>query len=259
MAAVFLLAALCPLSVAARELSKGEKLAAVNAGGVLLITGWGIANWDYGQKRPRATREGWFGQETKTGGADKLGHAYTTYVLSHGLAHLCDSWGYSQREATWYGALSAFGVMGFMEVGDSFSSYGFSHEDFIMNTAGACLGYVTRRYPQVSEKLDFRLEYTPAFDEWDLLTDYEHMKFLTALKFSGFRPFQTGLSQYLELHLGYYTRGYDDGSAPRRYLYGGIGVNLSRIFHTGGFSRTASTLRYLQVPHTDIQYPSSPL
>ncbi|BCS97023.1 hypothetical protein DSLASN_26550 [Desulfoluna limicola] len=249
-----------PCSGFALGMDKSQKLFAVNAGGVLFITGWGIANWDYGQETPRASREGWFGQETNTGGADKLGHFYTTYVLSHGMTHLCDTWGYSETQAPLYGSLSAFGLMGFMEFGDAFSSYGFSHEDFIMNTAGASLGYLTKRYPKISEKLDFRLEYTPSFDEPDLLTDYENMKFLTALKFDGFRVLQTGIWQYLELHVGYYTRGYDDDdSDPRRYLYGGLGVNLSRIFRQNDFPKTSTTLRYLQIPNTDIQVRSSPL
>jgi len=260
MAIVFIRAVLFPCPVSASEMDKGDKLLAANAAGVLVITGWGIANWDYGQNKPRSTREGWFGQETDHGGADKLGHAYTTYVLSHGISHLCSTWGYTEAEAALYGSLSAFGLMGFMEVGDSFSSFGFSHEDFLMNTVGAGVGYLTLRFPQISEKLDFRVEYTPSFDEPDLLTDYENMKFLAALKLGGFRHFRTGFAQYLEFHLGYYTRGYDGtGSNPRRYLYGGIGINLSRIFQQGGYPKTSTILRYIQVPYTDIQFRSAPL
>lgn len=258
---LFVFFILFPCTAAALEMDKGDKLFAANIGGVLFITGWGIANWDYGQESPKASREGWFGQETSTGGADKLGHFYTTYVLSHGMTHLCDSWGYSEADSALYGSLSAFGLMGFMEFGDSFSNFGFSHEDFLMNTAGASLGYLTKRVPRISELLDFRLEYTPAFDEPDLLTDYENMKFLVALKFDGFQRLRTGAWQYLELHLGYYTRGYDDedGSDPRRYLYGGIGVNLSRIFYENDFPKTSSILHYIQVPYTDIQARTSPL
>ncbi|WP_300670563.1 DUF2279 domain-containing protein [Desulfoluna sp.] len=241
------------------ESDRGAKLFAANAGGILFITGWGIANWDYGQETPSTTSEGWFGQGTDTGGADKLGHAYATYFLSHGLSHSCSKWGYSETEAPLYGSLSAFGLMGFMEVGDAFSSYGLSHEDFLMNAVGAFVGYATQRFPGVSERLDFRLEYTPSFDEPDILTDYNHMKFLAALKLGGFHRFSTGFPQYLEFHLGYYTRGYDDATAPRRYLYGGIGLNLSRIFQKRYFPRISSALRYLQVPHTDLQFRTSPL
>lgn len=256
---VFLLALFFPGVSPAWEMDAGDKLTAANAGGILFITGWGVANWDYGQKSPRTGREGWFGQGTDTGGADKLGHAYTTYLLTHGMAHLCTTWGYADGQAATYGALSSFGLMGFMELGDSFSSYGFSHEDFLMNTVGACAGYLTTRYPVVSDTLDFRIEYTPAFDEPDILTDYGQMKFLAALKLSGFHAFHTGLWQYLEVHLGYYTRGYDDGSDPRRYLYGGLGINLSRIFQEHNFSTTSAILRYVQIPWTDAQLRTSPL
>lgn len=253
-------ASLYPSPALAVKMDKGQKLFMANAGGILFITGWGVANWDYGQETPRATREGWVGQDTSNGGADKFGHFYTTYVLAHGMTHMCGTWGYSETKAPLYGSLSAFGLMGFMELGDSFSRYGFSHEDFIMNTAGASLGYLTKRYPGVSEKLDVRLEYTPSFDVTDILTDYENMRFLTALKFEGFQGLQNSLWQYLELHLGYFTRGYaDGGTAPRRHLYGGLGVNLSRIFRQHDFPKISTTLRYLQVPNTDIQLRSSPL
>ena len=46
------------------------------------ITVFGINNWDWGTSGYNFQSEGWFGTDTKYGGMDKLGHAYTGYVVS---------------------------------------------------------------------------------------------------------------------------------------------------------------------------------
>ena len=76
------------------ELSSAErnkKLWTVNLTGIGVVTACGVANWDYFSTSPTAKSEGWFGNDTKTGGADKLGHVYTSYVTSHGLSYLYES------------------------------------------------------------------------------------------------------------------------------------------------------------------------
>ncbi|MDT8273804.1 MAG: hypothetical protein RRA35_11510, partial [Desulfomonilia bacterium] len=40
-------------------------------GGGILV--WGLAQWDYGTTTFLVKNEGWFGKDTKYGGADKLG------------------------------------------------------------------------------------------------------------------------------------------------------------------------------------------
>src|SRR4051812_49206474 len=63
--------------------SKEDKALALNLGIDAVVLGWGFANWDYGSGGPRFQDEGWFDRETTEGGADKLGHLYTTYVFTH--------------------------------------------------------------------------------------------------------------------------------------------------------------------------------
>jgi hypothetical protein len=160
---------------------KEQKLVATNVAGALFITGWGIANWDYFQASPSAQNEGWFGEKTKEGGADKLGHFYVNYALSHGLSYLYERWGYPHNQAAVYGAWSSFGLMGLMELGDSFSDFGFSYEDMLMNAVGSYTGYLMWTRPELMRKIDFRVEFTPEFDEPDIFTDYENLKYLVAL------------------------------------------------------------------------------
>jgi hypothetical protein len=235
------------------ELPRERKLLYVNLGMVGTITAWGVAKWDYFQASPNFQSEDWFGRNTQSGGADKLGHAYTSHLLTHVLATRYSAWGYERERAGLYGALSAIGVQSFMEVGDSFTAeYGFSYEDFVANIVGGLTGYFTWQYPALGRTLDFRVEYKPKFDQADFFTDYEHQKYLLAFKLSGFRSLRNGPLRFIELHAGYYARDFEDRVVVtnRRQIYGGIGLNLSEVARAAGWDRTATFLNFYQVPYT---------
>jgi hypothetical protein len=232
------------------ETPKEKKVLYANAAGLAFITGWGIANWDYFSTAPTAKNEGWFAHDTKEGGADKLGHFYASYALSHFLGHTFENWGYSQKQGLKLGALSSFAIMNSMELGDSFSEYGFSYEDFVMNALGSATAYFIGTRPKLDKKIDFRIEYRPRFDTADIITDYDRQKFLMALKLDGFDRVTHPLLKYLELHVGYYARDFSDGTTPKRTLYAGIGVNLSRILNGFSWNRLSTLTEFVQVPYT---------
>ena len=234
-------------------LTKEQKLAVTNVGGVAVLTAWGFISWDYGERSSHTRSEGWFEQDTPEGGADKLAHFYASYLAAHGISALCESWGYSVQKASLYGFLSSFGLMTFIEIGDSFSHYGLSFEDFFMNTLGCGAGYILYRYPEYARKIDFRVEYIPDFSANDMSTDYDNMKFLMAVKLNGFDAVENPYLRFLECHFGYYARGYsDDQKENRRNLYAGIGINLSKIFADQSFKKTAKVFNYYQVPFTYV-------
>jgi uncharacterized protein YfiM (DUF2279 family) len=241
-----------------RSLNRDEKALLLNAGAATLLTVWGILKWDYGQRSPHAQNEGWFARSTKQGGADKLGHFWTSYALSHLYATVYRSWDFSDREANLYGALSSLGFQTFMELGDSFSDFGLSYEDLIMNTLGAASGYVLGRYPELASKIDFRMEYTPDLKNFqsDVFTDYDHQKYLVAIKAEGFESISNPVLKYLEFHFGYFARGYDhfhqNGPDHRkRTLYVGIGFNLSRFVQRSFDTRV---FNYFQMPYTSVRF-----
>ena len=233
--------------------SKEQKLVATNVSGAVLITTWGIGNWDYFQTRPNANSEGWFAESTKEGGADKLGHFYVNYGLSHGLSQLYEHWGYKRKQAAAYGAWSSFGLMGLMELGDSFSEFGFSYEDMVMNAVGSYAGFLLWTQPKLARKIDFRVEYEPQFDRVDIFTDYENLKYSVALKLDGFDHLRDGPLRYLELQLGYYARGYSQSNPAHRErnVYVGLGLNLSRVLKDMSYRKTARIFNYLQLPGTN--------
>ena len=227
--------------------------------GAGVIALWGAAFWDYFTISPVSGDEGWFGEDTKYGGADKLGHLYSTYIWSLGFSSLYEYWGMSEDDSLLYGPLSAWIFQGMMEVGDSFSeSQGFSYEDLVMNTVGAAFYYVREKYPEVKRKVDLRLEYIPDFNsDVDFFTQYNSMKYMMALKFSGFDSMEDTPMKYFELQVGYYTRGYSEHEnyeSKERVIYAGIGINSSEVMKAIGWEKTSNFLNYYQLPYTYVPF-----
>lgn len=228
--------------------SKEEKAIILNSATSLGIITWGILQWDYSlNNKIHSQSEGWFEKDTKSGGADKLGHAYVAYGMTHLFSHYYKEFGYEDDKVALYGALSSLGFTTLMEFGDAFSPYGFSKEDAISNLVGTTFGYLTYKYPSIDDKVDFRIEYKIHKNsfEGDFVTDYENMKHLLAFKASGFDKFKDNdYLKYLELHVGYYSRGYDNSNDEKlRNVYIGLGINFSKIFNTKIF-------KYYQIPNT---------
>lgn len=233
---------------------KARKRTAVNIAGAVAIGLWGVAQWDYGEHNPHFRSESWFGEDTREGGADKFGHLYTNYVATHGLAMLYQRWGYPRPEAARQAAWSAWGLLTLVEVGDAFSDYGFSYQDMVMNTLGAYAGYWMYREPELARHFDLRVEYVPTFDQTDVTTDYDGLKYIAALKFDGFAATRATWLRDFELHLGFYARGYSDPEpADRdRFVYVALGLNLTRLLGQRGHDRWATVFRYYQPPLTYI-------
>lgn len=238
--------------------TRGQKVLLLNVGAMAAIAAYGILKWDYGEETFNVADEGWFERESKYGGADKLGHFWSSYALSHFISWVYREWGYTDSEANFYGVLSNLGIQTFMEVADGFSSQGFSYEDLIMNIVGSGAAYIWGRYPNLARKIDLRMEYTPDFstDDSSFSTNYENQKFLIALKADGFDAIKNPYLKYLEFHVGYYARGYDDYSRRgpddrRRYVFVGLGFNVSRLLQIFIPTRV---LDYIQIPYTSINW-----
>jgi len=235
-----------------------DRVLYTNLIGAAAVTAWGVAFWDYFSSGPVKADEGWFGPDTKYGGADKLGHVYSTYLWSLGFASLYEYWGMDEDESMYYGPLSAWFIQGIMELGDSFSdTQGFSYEDLVMNTVGAGFYYLREKYPSIKEKVDLRLEYLPDFQGADVFTEYNSMKYLVAIKFSGFESMESSFLRYGELQVGYYSRGYDnsnDYDQKERVLYVGIGINVSEVLSSMGWIKTSKVFNYYQLPYTYVPF-----
>lgn len=237
-----------------------QKLTATNILLTSAVLGWGFSQWGYGEESYHTDNEGWFEKTTNNGGSDKLGHIYTNYVATRALAPLYESWGYEKQEAGLYASFTSLMISGLLiEVGDGYSSHGFSSKDFLSDAVGVGAGYLLYMNPSLAKKVDLRVEYNPFIstdNSTDISTDYERMKHLMTIKANGFKTFKDTPLSYLELHLGYYSRNFNHNHLPiagrDRNIYIGLGVNLSKLLNPtmGNYSKL---FNYIQIPHTYIE------
>jgi len=241
-------------------------------GGIAATVGiYGATNWweDGFSGSFHTVNEGWFGQDTNEGGADKAGHAYSTYVITRLLTRTFEAIGNDPGRALRLGTWTSLGVMTGVEVIDGFSKkYAFSLEDVVMNTAGAAFAVLSEVYPSVDALLDFRLLYQRPDNAQQAgstqpLSDYSGQTFLLVLKVDGIpRVHEVPVVRYLEFEVGYNARGYEpnDSTPPERRICFGVGINLSRLLSDtvfrgdlkgGKIQRgTDTVLEYLEIPWT---------
>jgi hypothetical protein len=241
--------------------------AAIGFGAAGLVAIYGANNWwqDGFRGGFRTVSEGWFGQNTEYGGADKLGHAFFSYVGARLLTTGFTLAGNEPQSAVIMGTLWSLGIMTGVEVLDGFSKkYRFSTEDAVMNVIGAAAGYVMERNPKLDALIDLRLHYNPSDNSnFNIGGDYSGQTYLLAVKASGVPALRSNdFLRYFELAVGYGTRGYEDPPdvERRRNLYFGITLNMSEVLRQTVFrcntkptmAQRASELffEFIQLPGT---------
>ncbi|MBI4190128.1 MAG: DUF2279 domain-containing protein [Betaproteobacteria bacterium] len=203
--------------------------------GATLVAAYGLSNWwrsGFGGSF-RTINEGWFGAGTEFGGADKTGHIYSNYAGVRVLTPLFESAGNSRDASVSLAAWSTLGLYTAVEVADGFSRrWKFSPQDAIMNLTGVALGAALETHPKLDAIFDLRLDYrrSPGASKFDPFGDYSRQKYLFAVKADGFAPLRENrFLRYLEVAVGYGTRGYDTGGERHRDVYVGLSLNLARL------------------------------
>lgn len=227
------------------------------SGGAMLaaIALYGSADLDYGDEHFHYADEDLFELRTDHGGVDKLGRFWSAYTLTQIIAEHHRSWGFGSREAARRAAWGSYAAMTLVELGDAVSEPGWSSEDFLFSTLGSVAGYFFYLNPDLNRKIDFRVEHSLRDARSRFMTDYENLRYTAVIKLSGFDGVRNPLLKPLEFHLGYYTRGFEgDRSNRQRYLYTGIGLNLSYFADRLGWRKVAQGLTFVQLPHTTLRY-----
>lgn len=234
------------------------------------ITLHGYKSWDWGSsKHFRSSSEGWFGANTASGGADKLGHAMSSYTIGNLLAEQLIRQGRSPERAALSGALTSQAIMLYIELFDGFAKpHGFSKEDLVMNLLGSGFSYTRLVNPRVRDLLDFRLEYNPPDQKGFRPLSVSGHKYLLAFKLSGISGLNNTPLRYLELQTGYQARGFlkaerDAGIEKSRQIFIGVGLNLNELLF-GPKSNADSGVKHagrlffehIQIPSTAVRSSS---
>jgi len=238
----------------------------VVAGGITYL---GLKEWNWGSATFNVNNEGWFGMDTGSGGIDKLGHMYSSYLIAEAIGHGLSKHNEVDFAAT-YSALWASSLLLSAEVFDGFSAdHGFSYEDIIFNSAGIAFSYLRTRNPQLKELLDYRLDYRPSkgMKGFHPITDYSGMRYLLVMKGAGVPALRDTPFRYLELNLGYMAQGFKVEDTPyfperRTEIFVGISFNLDEVLfkpfsdslgRVGKYASTAS--HYYQFRETYTKTP----
>jgi hypothetical protein len=182
-------------------------------------------DWWKGSGEPfHFVREGFWNDYSL--GIDKIGHAYTSCFYFHAFRDLMLWGGYSEEEAFWWSAgTTAFFAVS-IEIGDSFSPYGFSWEDLTGNMLGLGYGMVQTKVPFL-QNISFKWSYIPT-DGWRWpphFTDhYDAHTYWLAFNMHRLLPGGVGKSwpEFLQLAVGYSV----DAHQTRREVVFGLDFNL---------------------------------
>ncbi|HEY1405573.1 MAG TPA: DUF2279 domain-containing protein, partial [Spirochaetota bacterium] len=223
-------------------------------GTVPVIFLFGVKAWDWREDHSfYSHREYWFGQNTEFGGADKGGHFLAHYMLERSLYQVFN-WTEDGGSRKWIYSIGMAETVGLLiEVGDGFSShYGFSYEDFTVDSLGIIAGAILDRYPVANAFVGFSGRYIPTqgyihnthdknrIDQTlGFVNDYSGWTFMANFKLAGFEQFKIHLPlalRLVQLDLGYRTKGYtsyDKGKYARphrRDIVYGISLNTAQLF-----------------------------
>lgn len=203
-----------------------------------IITYAGVRDWKWGTAAFRFQPEHWFQMDTGSGGQDKIGHGFSTHLMTQALyLRLRNEWG-ENAGAALAPALISWTLMLYVEVFDGYSvDHGFSKEDLTMDTFGAGTALLKSAFPRVGRFVDFRMQYYPSAGQKSFhpMIDYSGQRFLLAFHPSAFSALERTPLRFLELYLGYYTRGFQRGDRADRRLarvFAGVGVDLSEALAT---------------------------
>lgn len=183
--------------------------------------------------------ERWFQEDTYAGGGDKASHFVFYNGLSRELAVQYGIWGYGKNQATLLAFATAAAAGLIVEVGDGLTVFGFSWEDFVMDTLGAGTAAVVTRLG-LDDTVGFRFGKMPTEAPPECCRtsgigkDYSTEVYTADLKISGFarrlnvRP---GVARFLLVSMSYGSKGYRYSTPEFRERQIGleVGVNFPEI------------------------------
>jgi hypothetical protein len=200
----------------------------------------------------RIHEEGWFGEKTVNGGADKASHLTDYYVIASLFEDTYKMLGYSKNEAIMWGVGVAIATGLANEVSDGFTRHGFSFEDLAMDSGGAvAAGLVS--VTNTRDLLGMRTSHLPS-------STYTHDVYSADFKFSGLAErlgVNLGPLRWLLFSVTYNAKGYrvQPPEEHQRQLGFEIGLNLQQILFDLKVSRGTWWGYPLHLVADNIRFP----
>jgi len=190
--------------------------------------------------------EGWFGENTYAGGADKAAHFVQYYIISKEMSFLYEKLGYTRDQSIAIGAGLALMAGIINETGDSINRYGFSYEDLVMDVSGAAIAAMISRL-NAHDLVGFRTggllpRYSVPTAPGEVGGGYSSQIYTADLKLAGVGDrlsINIGPLRYLLFSVTYGSKGYGTGIPDLRERQVGfeVGLNSAEILNAFGVQR----------------------
>jgi hypothetical protein len=252
-----------------------RKTVLISGGFLLIVPILGYASWwkSGAQRDFSFNSEGWLGEDTYAGGADKVSHLFFGYLIFNGLESLYTNLGHSPQNSRGLAATLLMAASVIVETGDGYRLAGFAWEDLAAAGIGTLFASeLTRR--GWGDTIGLRYGYVPA--RFELLNrgtepislDYSREIYSADVKLAGLLPrlhAKPDWGRFLLVSVTYATKGYEYTSISpgqrRRDLGLELGLNLPEILRALRVNERSwwgkplfTFLKYFRVPYTAFGY-----
>lgn len=252
-----------------------RKTVLISGGFLLIVPVVGYFSWwKSGARRDFSfNSEGWLGEDTYAGGADKVSHFFFGYLIFNGLESLYTSLGHSPKNSRGLAATVLMAASLIVETGDGYRLAGFAWEDVATASMGNLLAWELMRRGW-DDTIGLRYGYVPARFELvnqgtaPISLDYSREIYSADVKLAGLLPrlrAKPDWGRFLLVSVTYATKGYEYASISpelrRRDLGLELGLNLPEILRAlkvndrSWWGKPLFTfLKYFRVPYTAFGY-----
>ena len=204
------------------------------------------------------------------GGADKLGHAWTGYLLTRATTGFLTFAGWPRLESSIVAASVSQVFFTLSEYEDALI-YQFEIGDVIANVAGAAFAVLMVNVPEVDRLLDFRLEYVPSKDyrrtvrddgNIDFFQDYSGQSYMLAVHLDAI-PRMPRVLGFADVVVGFESRNYspdpvDPLAIATQRLYLGVSLNVQHVLgalfcDSAGRRIGHRVAEYVSLPYTTLK------
>jgi len=194
---------------------------------------------------------------------DKIGHAFGTTFIAHGISSAMEAGNVPTIPALWIGAAGAFALQLYVEIQDGYGpNWGFSPGDAASDLLGAAY-YVAQFYYPYLKNFQFRFSYYPSrkflngqMKDHNISDDYEGQKLWVSMRMKNILP--ESISEYwpdfLMLAVGYGVSDLDGNGGGVKKFFIGLDFDAETIpLHGRFWNFIKNTLNIIHFPLPGIR------